>query len=189
MKTLVFCLEEPSAKAMLEGVLPRLLPDGFEPHYIVFEGKQDMHRQLTRRMRYWQKPDSRFVVMRDQDSADCHQVKQDLQTLCTAAGQDSSLVRVACHELESFYLGDLTAVEAGLGLSGLARQQGTRKFRSPDDLANAAEELEKLTQHAYQKLSGSRQIGPHLNLDTSNTSRSFAALISGVRRICEELDT
>jgi hypothetical protein len=78
-------------------------------------------------------------------------------------------------------------VEAGLGLRGLARQQEKRKFRAPDNLANAAEELEKLTKRNYQKLSGSRRIGPHLKLDATNTSRSFAALIDGIQRVCKEI--
>lgn len=39
MKYLVCFLEETSAKEMLKGILPRLLPDDIEPRYIVFEGK------------------------------------------------------------------------------------------------------------------------------------------------------
>ena len=66
MTTLVFCLEEPSAKAMLEGVVSRLFPD-VQCHYMVFEGKQDPHKRLVMRLRHWQ-GDALFVVMRDQDS-------------------------------------------------------------------------------------------------------------------------
>lgn len=188
MTTLVFCLEEASAKAMLQGVLPRLLPDDIAVQYIVFEGKQDMHKQLVKRLRFWQKPDSRFVVMRDQDSGDCRVVRQELLDLCREAGREDALVRVACCELESFYLGDLQAVEAGLAIKGLARQQSNRKFRDPDALVNAAEELGKLTGKRYQKLGGSRSIGPHLNLDYgANTSRSFNALVEGVRRVSKEM--
>lgn len=188
MTTLVFCLEEASAKAMLQGVLPRLLPDDIAVQYIVFEGKQDMHKQLIKRLRFWQKPDSRFVVMRDQDSGDCEVIRQQLQDLCREAGREDTLVRVACRELESFYLGDLQAVEAGLALKGLARQQVNRKFRDPDALVNAAEELSKLTGKRYQKLGGSRSIGPHLNLDDDgNTSRSFKALFEGVRKVSKEM--
>ncbi|MTW22276.1 DUF4276 family protein [Allochromatium palmeri] len=187
MTTLAFCLEEASAKAMLQGVLPRLLPNDIAVHYIVFEGKQDMHKQLVKRLRFWQKPDTRFVVMRDQDSGDCRIVRQELLELCREAGREDALVRVACRELESFYLGDLQAVESGLAIKGLARQQGNRKFRDPDALVNASEELGKLTGKRYQKLGGSRRIGPHLNLDDGmNTSRSFKALIEGVRRVSKE---
>ncbi len=41
MSELVFLLEEPSARAMLEGLLPRLLPDGLPIRFIVFEGKKE----------------------------------------------------------------------------------------------------------------------------------------------------
>lgn len=44
MTILVFCLEEPSARAMLEEVVPRLFPD-IQCRYIVFEGKQDLHKR------------------------------------------------------------------------------------------------------------------------------------------------
>ena len=183
MTTLVFCLEEPSAKTMLEGVLPRLLPEHITTRYMVFEGKQDLHKQLSRKLRLWQGDDALFVVMRDQDAGDCHLIKQQLLALCQEAGK-SALVRIACRELESFYLGDLAAVEQGLGLKGLAKQQNSRKFRDPDQLVNAAEELFKVTGRQYQKVSGSRAIAPHLALDDSNRSSSFRALITGIQRIC-----
>lgn len=184
MAVLVFCLEEPSAKAMLEGLLPRLgLPPDLDIRYVVFEGKQDMHRRLLLRLKYWQLPDTYFLVMRDQDGGDCREVKAELLRICRNSGQENVLVRIACHELESFYLGDLAAVEAGLGLSGLARQQGTRKFRAPDDLGNPVEELGRLTAKSYQKIDGSRRIGRCLHLDGRNRSKSFNALIDGIRRL------
>ena len=37
MKHLVFLLEEPSAKDLLEGLLPRLLPKDMFVYYLVFE--------------------------------------------------------------------------------------------------------------------------------------------------------
>lgn len=188
MSTLVFMLEEPSAKAMLEGILPRLLSEGIAVKYMIFDGKQDLHKQLVRRMRFWQEPDTQFVVMRDQDSSDCREVRQALQDLCAMAGRPDTLVRVACHELESFYLGDLSAVEQGLSVKGLGRQQERRKFRNPDALANAAEELRKLTEQRYQKLGGSRAIAPHLDVSGKNRSRSFNTLVAGIRRIAASFD-
>lgn len=183
MSTLVFLLEEPSAKAMLEAVLPRLLPAHVTVQYMVFEGKQDLHRRLALRLQHWRTPGSRFVVLRDQDSDDCRRVRAELMRLCIQAKRPDALVRVACHELESFYLGDLQAVELGLGVNGLASLQGRRKFRTPDDLANASEELRKLTQSRYQKLSGSRAIAGHLQIDGGNRSHSFNVLLDGIRRL------
>jgi len=47
MTQLVFFLEEPSAKAMLEGLLPRLLPESVYCRYVVFEVKQDLEKQMV----------------------------------------------------------------------------------------------------------------------------------------------
>ncbi|MGC8490759.1 MAG: DUF4276 family protein [Syntrophobacteraceae bacterium] len=184
MKTIVFFLEEPSAKEMLKGILPRFLPSEFNTRYVVFQGKQDMEKQLERRLRGWLLPDSLFVILRDQDSANCQDVKAGLVELCVKSGKGEALVRIACKELESFYLGDLEAVERGLELRGIADKQGKRKFRSPDDLGNPYMELSALTGNLYQKVSGSRSIGPHLNLD-GNRSRSFCALVAGIKKLAE----
>ena len=182
MHTIVFCLEEPSAWEMLQGILPQLLPENVQPRAIVFEGKSDLDKRLVKRIRGWQQPNSHFLVLRDKDSSDCHQLKKLLLEKTTEAGQSDAVVRIACHELESFYLGDLQAVESGLELSGVKSQQERAKYRSPDDRSNAAEEMAKLTNSQYQKIAGSRAIAPHLSLDGRNKSRSFNVLISGIRK-------
>ena len=187
MTNLVFFLEEPSAREMLKGLLPRLLPGDTVPRYVVFEGKNDMKKQLPKKLRGWRAPDSRFVVLRDQDAADCVGVKSELAEICRKAGKRGALVRIACHALESWYLGDLNAVERGMGPSGLARRQKRAKYRDPDRLANPVQELERVTGDRYQKVSGSRAIGPHLSVSVSgarvNRSRSFRVFVSGLRRL------
>jgi hypothetical protein len=183
MNELVFFLEEPSAKAMLEGVLPRLLDQDIEVRYVVFEGKQDLEKRLPRRLRAWQNPHARFLVMRDQDSGDCHEIKRKLVGICHAAGRPDVLVRIACHELESFYLGDLNAVASTIGPQNLGRQQSHAKFRNPDRLNNAAQELKRVAR-TYQKLSGSRAIGRVLSME-DNHSHSFNQLIGGIKRLAE----
>ena len=184
MITLVFFLEEPSAKAMLEGLLPRLFPAEVVPRFVVFEGKQDLEKQLERRLRGWLLPDSVFVVLRDQDTGPCGPIKKRLVAMCQAAGHPEVLVRIACRELESFYLGDLNAVERALELDGLEKHSATRKFRDPDRLSRPSDELKQLTTSKYQKLSGTRAIGPELSLST-NRSHSFKVLVTGLRRVVE----
>lgn len=186
MNELVFLLEEESAEEMLKGLLPRVLPPGIIPRFITFEGKQDLEKQLTKRIRGYRNPRARFIVLRDQDSnPDCRAVKERLVELCTTAGRSDVLVRIACRELESFYLADLAAVERGLGVGGLAHQQDNRKFRNPDYLGSPARELRKLTKGLYQKIGGSRVIAPHLDLDNSRSS-SFRNLVAGIRRVASE---
>lgn len=182
MSHLVFFLEEPSAREMLNGLLPRILPDSVTFQCVVFEGKQDLEKQLGRKLRGWRPPLPRFIVLRDQDGGVCTDIKAKLKTICSQAGHPDALVRIACHELESWYLGDLRAVEVALEINGIAGQQANRKYRTPDMLANASEELEKLTKSKYQKVSGSRAIGPHLD-PLGNKSVSFNVFVQGVQRV------
>lgn len=185
MTQLVLFLEEPSAREMLAGLLPRLLPPGIAFRSVVFEGKQDLENRLPGKLRGWQAPDTLFVVLRDKDQGDCIQIKDRLIQICRGAGRPETLVRIACHELESWYLGDLTAVERGLAINGLARHQGNAKYKNPDRLANPVQELQRLTGNQYQKVAGSRDIGPHLALDR-NSSHSFSVFIGGIQRLISE---
>ncbi len=181
MREIVFFLEEPSVEEMLKGVLPRLLPDDMLPRYIVFEGKQDLERQLVRRIRGYKTPTARFVVLRDKDAGDCKAIKAKLVAKCEDAGKAKTLVRIACHELESWYLADLNAVEKGLDLQNLSRHQKKAPYRDPDQTPSPITALRSIAP-SYQKIAGSRRIGPHLDLDNQR-SRSFHHFVCGIRRL------
>ena len=178
---LVFFLEEPSAREMLKGLLPRMFSFPMDVRYVVFEGKQDLDRNIFRRLRGWRDPYSILVVLRDQDAADCTAVKRSLVRKCRDAGRPDTVVRIACRELESWYFGDLAAVESGLGISNLVRHGRKRKYRVPDDVHSPDVELAKITGNAYRKVSGSRAIGPVLSME-SNKSHSFRVFVDGIRR-------
>jgi hypothetical protein len=188
MRELVFLLEEESAKALLQGLIPRLVPNEIlvVPRFIVFEGKQDLDRRLEGKLRGYLNPRAGFLVVRDQDRSDCRKVKQNLVNLCKKAGRPDAIVRVACRELEAFYLGDLVAVEVGLGVTGIASRQDRASYRNPDQVQLPSRELEALTGRRYQKIAGSRSIAPHLNLEAPR-SRSFLHLIEAVRKIAARL--
>jgi len=87
MRELVFLLEEASAQAMFEGLLPKLLPEETIVRYLTFEGKSDLEKQLARKIRGYRNQEARFIVVRDQDShPDCTVVKAKLVGLCQEAG-------------------------------------------------------------------------------------------------------
>lgn len=184
--TIVAFLEEKSAEAFLKVILPKLTQQAIELRCQTFEGKQDLEKNLERRMRGWLAPGSRFLVLRDRDSDDCRAVKKRLSEICRKAGHPEALVRVACGELESFYLGDLGAVAAAFDCK--VPSSRLAKYRSPDKLANDAQELRRLTGGQYQKVSGSRAIAPFLKLDGTNRSESFNALVAGIRKILADAD-
>jgi hypothetical protein len=187
-KEVVFFLEEESAKALLEHLFPLLIPQGSQihPRFIVFDGKQDLEKQLPGKLRGYLNPHARFIVLRDQDGGDCKKVKKRLTDLCPSSHRPRTKVRIACHELESFYLGDLRAVEAAMGTRGLAAKHKEAKFRDPDRLSSPARELETLTGNRYQKVAGSRAIAPHLELRAPR-SKSFDHLLQAVRSASKKL--
>lgn len=181
MKHVVFFLEEPSAQDFLQGVLPGLLPDGVTAHFLVFEGKQDLEKQLPLRLRGWQRLNSRFIVLRDQDSGDCRVIKHNLQTQCVEAGQPDAVVRIACRELEAFFVGDWLAVAQAFDKPALARLDRAAKYRDPDKLGSPSHEIRRVLP-AYQKRDGARRISAHM-APARNRSRSFQVLFETLRRL------
>jgi hypothetical protein len=188
MREIVFLLEEASAKAMLENFLPRILSSDINTRMIPFEGKQDLEKQLVRRLRGYTNQHARFIILRDQDNhPDCKALKASLFEKCREAAKETvCTVRIACRELETFYLADLSAVERGLNIENLIKHQNKAKFRDPDRLGSPSKELANLIKAPYSKVSGSRQIAQYLNPDNAR-SPSFRNLVSAVRRYQHDL--
>lgn len=183
MTTLVFLLEEPSAQDLLEGLVPRLLPEVTDVRYLVFQGCQDLERQLVRKLKGWLAPGSVFVVLRDQDAAECTVVKERLVGLVQESGRASVLVRIACRDLESWVLGDWAAIAQAFDKPHLAAQGQKAIYREPDRLVRPVMELRKFIPD-YQKRDGARRVGPLLSLD-SNRSQSFQTFCRGLKRLLQ----
>jgi hypothetical protein len=128
MITLVFLLEEKSAKELLRQFIPRIFPDIYV-EYLVFEGKQDLEKNIYRKINGWLKPNTRFIILRDQDSGDCHLIKQNLISKVPANRHAYTLVRIACKELESWIIGDWPAVATAFGNQSLP-SSGIRRYNS-----------------------------------------------------------
>ncbi len=176
----VFLLEEPSAAVFLKGVLPCLLLTGVTPHFLIFQGKQDLEKQLVRKLQGWLRPNSHFFVMRDQDSGDCLAIKRRLLNLCAQAGKSNVTVRIACRELEAFFLGDWDAVANAFARPELFANAKKAKYRNPDLIVSPADELSKII-IGYQKCDGAARIAPFLNLE-NNRSKSFCALVKALKK-------
>ena len=179
MKEIVFLLEESSAEVFLEQIIHRIVDlERIKVTYVTFQGKSDLSEKLVKKMRGWCNREAKFIVMHDKDSNDCRNLKHDLVTKCKPTGRPFK-VRIACTELESFFLGDLKAVEKAFNINKLALRQSEAKFRDPDKLANSSQELTKLTNQRYQKISGSREISKHLDFQV-NKSASFRILVKTI---------
>ena len=188
MKELVFLLEEESAKALLERFLPRFLSPEIQVRVIAFEGKQDLAKRMAGKIRGYANREARFLILSDQDrTPDCRDVKQKFLDRCAESGRaDQCLVRIACRELETFYLADLQAVARALDIPNLERKQESQRFRNPDTQAGPSVILKALTDDRYQKVAGSRQIGEFLNPENTR-SPSFRNFVAAIRRQQTEL--
>ena len=185
---IVFLLEEASMKFLLDDLLPRLFPGWIaRQHFqcVPHEGKTDLDRSIPRKLKSWREPGVRFVVVRDNDNADCIDLKSRLVAVCNGAGRPDTLIRIVCQELESWYIGDLEAVASAFGETNVNTPAVRKRFVDPDSWQKPSIELRRLLPR-YQKLAGSRAMASHL-VEVRNTSRSFQNFVSGVRRVAEQL--
>ena len=190
---LEFLIEEPSMEAFLQGLLPRVLPEGCTFECRVFQGKQDLLRKLESRLRgyrRWLPNECRLVVVVDCDDDDCHALKTRLEraaadagllTRSRARGGSWQVVnRIAIEELEAWYFGDWEAVrQAYPRVSPNVPQQA--RYRDPDAIQGgiweAFERILKKRGHfrdGLRKIEAARAIAPNID-PARNRSRSFAA--------------
>lgn len=169
----------------LRALLPRLFPDWVEDeHWMVLthRGKTALEASIPRKIRQWNRPADRFVILRDNDGGDCIGLKGRLRALAAARPESEVLIRIVCQELESWFLGDLQAIRVAMGRLPVHARQDSSTFREPDRLTNAAAELGRLT-GIPGKLARAAAIARHLDVDPArNRSRSFGVFVSGLQR-------
>ena len=183
MKHIVFLLEESSMGNLLEVLLPRLFP-GLSFQCVPHEGKQDLEKSIPRKLKAWRVPGVFFCVIRDNDSGDCRALKERLIALCKSGGPDDALVRIACQELEAWYLGEPDALAEASGKEKLREIGNKARYRDPDAVVRPSAEIRKLVPE-FQKVSGARRMARHLTRDR-NRSASFRALLRGIARLSRQ---
>lgn len=185
MSRIVFLLEEASMREVLEVILPKILPSDVGFLTIPHQGKQDLEKSIPRKLKGWNVPGDRFVVVRDKDAGDCVVIKNNLREICELAGKTDVLIRIVCHELEAWYLGDWRAVAEAYEKPTLADLQKKTIFRKPDNRVSPLTDILRKVPE-YQKVSGSQKIAPHLNLE-NNLSHSFQVFLSGVQKLAQTM--
>nr|WP_261313145.1 DUF4276 family protein [Burkholderia dolosa] len=181
-------VEEPSMKALLDDLIPRLFPGlRVQEHFqcVPHEGKTDLDRSIPRKLKAWREPGVHFVVVRDNDSTDCVALKERIRQCCCEAGRPETLIRLVCQELESWYIGDLVALEAAFPDCRVDTPALRKKFLEPDSWQKPSVELKRLIP-TFQKLSCARLMASTLRGE-GNRSRSFQVFLDGLRRIVGEM--
>ena len=182
MKRVIFLLEEASMKTLLEGLLPRFFP-GLQFACIAHEGKQDLERSIPRKLQSWQEPGVRFVIMRDNDNADCRDLKARLTRLCVQGGRSDSLVRIVCQELEAWYLGEPDALAAAYDNESLRGLHNKARYRQPDAVAQPAQEMKRLIP-GFGKIDCARRMAQALT-EAGNQSSSYKSFLQGMAQFVD----
>lgn len=123
----------------------------------------------------------KFVVVQDQDSNNCRELKEKLLELCKKSKKEV-LVRIACHELEAWYFGDMNVLSKAYGVD-LSAAKRKRKYQVPDAIMNPKAELKRLLPE-HQQISGARKIAPIIDIE-NNSSVSFQVFVNGVKRFAD----
>ena len=168
-------------RVLLNDLLPRLFP-ALRFLCVPHDGKTDLEKSVPRKLRAWREPGVRFAVVRDNDGKDCRALKEALRQLCRAGGRDDTLIRIACQELEAWYLGEPDALADAFGDEALRRRA---RYRDPDAVLRPSNVVEQLAPE-FQKVSGARRMAQHLSRER-NRSRSFQAFVAGIETVAAGL--
>jgi hypothetical protein len=193
-------VEEISAAAALECLLPKIAPNGTTYTCHPFQGKPDLVRKLPERMRgyaSWLPSDWRILILLDRDDDDCKRLKQDIQDIAMSAGFHVGppgaagvrhCVRLCVEELEAWFLGDVPALVKAFPRfpSTLAQRRG---FRDSDGVVGGTwEKLERVFQQAgyyragMPKIEVARRVAAQMD-PFANRSRSFTIFRNGISKL------
>lgn len=170
----------------LRSLLPRVLPANYALGVNVFirshQGKTHLQQSIRRKIKhslpYYGRP-VKLIVIQDQDANDCMVLKEELRE---AANNDHGipvLIRIACRELENWYLGDMEALAAIYPGFKPAKFRERAKYRVVDSTYGAKECATLIP--AFSKTEAANAIAGHMEELAANRSESFQQTISGIR--------
>jgi len=180
---IVVLTEEQSMRVALRTLFEAQWPKrihGVDWHIISFQGKADLKRKMAEKMRAWNYGDPHFVILRDNDGADCRALKEKIR-VDAEKGNKPHHVRLVCQELESWFIGDLEAVAAAYPNRSV--RAGASKYRKPDRLNNASQELAGIVGERG-KVGRAERIAQHMQPERNRSAsfrvafQTFAELLS-----------
>jgi len=200
------CLvEEPSAEAALQKILPRVLHAHITFAVHPFRGKPNLMKKLPaplRAYRAWIPESWRIVVLVDADEDDCHEIKVKLENaaiqarLITKSSVRSGcrfqvLNRLAIEELEAWFFGDIEALHSAY--RRISPHLGNRTaYRDPDAIIGGTwEALEReLRRVGYfpgglNKINAATEISRFM-VPKRNRPRSFQVFRQGLIEMIQQ---
>jgi hypothetical protein len=192
MTVLHLLTEESSIKNVFEIILPKILPQDVSFNIYPHQGKQDLENAMKKTVPSISKiPGAKILVAMDQDEADCLEVKRKLLEIMAGKCHCEASVRIICKELESWFLGDIQAIEKAFPGFKMQQYAGKSELRNVDGLSKPSHHLLRMipeysNRERLPKLDASQKIAPYLDIE-HNRSVSFNQTISAIKKlVCAE---
>jgi hypothetical protein len=183
-------VEEPSAEAALEEILPKIFGNSITFSIHSYQCKNDLIKKLPDRLRgykFFLSETHRILILVDRDGDDCKELKSKLEEIADKSGLISKtrsrnnhyqiVNRIVIEELEAWFFGDMQAVRSAY--PGVAKIENKAKYRDPDAISGGTwEALERILKQAgyfsggLRKIEAARSIAKHID-PSRNRSRSF----------------
>jgi hypothetical protein len=180
----IFMVEERSMSEFLEIFLDNNSKITKEKRRIIpHSGKSDLKKSLPIKLRALNEPNTLFIVLIDQDSSDCKELKADITRICGQVKNARCIVRIVCRELESWYLGDLEAVDSVFNTK-LSKHEKRKSFRMPDMIPNPKQILFNYIKPRGQVNIAQRMADAMTQISIhANRSKSFDIFLQTIREI------
>ena len=127
-----FLVEDYSTKKFLEGILPRLGFEQYDFNIKSHRGKEDLTSNLHKIVPSLSKRAQQIIIILDQDKQDCMKLKNELNEKMVHCACEYK-IRIACYELEAWFLGDMTAISKCSPRFKASFFQGKEKYRDIDN--------------------------------------------------------
>lgn len=188
MRIVYVLVEEESARPVVEAVWSSM-KDEFPDDTLevkTHQGKQDLQKSISKVVPALSRvPGSCILILHDQDSANCHDLKQRLLALITGATAPIK-VRIVCRELESWFLGDFNALHQIFPRFSPEQIHNPSRFRRIDAVVNPLAELKRivpeLANRTVPKVWLSKTVAPKMSI-YANRSESFNQFVGALRSL------
>jgi hypothetical protein len=175
-------------KNVLDVLLPRILPENVSFRIYPHQGKGDLIQALQKTVPSISRiPGAGILIICDQDEEDCVSLKRKLLEKISGRCGCAYFVRIVCRELESWFLGDLEAVEKAYPRFKAQQHANKKELREVDSIQKPSKYLLQIIPEfsgngTLPKLEVSRKVAEHMNID-SNKSPSFGHTVEAVRKL------
>lgn len=182
--------EEVSIKNVFDIILPKILPGNISFSIYKHQGKRDLEQAIEKTIPSISKiPDSKILIVRDQDNDDCKTIKKHIVDLIDSHCCCKYFVRIVCRELESWFLGDLAAIEKAYNRFKATKYLHKVKLRNVDRIVAPHKYLLEIIpeysgKETLPKIETSSKIAPFMNIE-HNKSRSFYHTICAIKKLAE----